>query len=808
LVEGHGSCGHLEVLRQEHALSNHVVRPSVALVAVMGSLAFTASAGAATLSVDDDGADCPAASYTSIQAAVDAAAPGDTVTVCAGDYAEGTGQVGTNALTITKSLTLKGAGADLVSISPKASSPASGRIMETTPDLRNGIGDIVAVVGGPTRPITVDISGVTVDGFTPERKPVAVEAGIVYLDGKGSITRSRVTNTVTSEGASAFDLPGGYRGPQPGVGIVQTSAARTAPGDGTRTLAIELTRVDRYNRYGILIDGAANDIPPLTPSGTINRGLISASQVVGRTQCVDYAATGNCSAAVVGPVTTGPLFGQDGIRVTAGARAQIADSQISQNLVNGTGAPTRETLGATPTPGTNNQNLPLGAGIRLVGAYMTTNPVSQGLPRSYNTSVTRSNIVDNGYGAVNLAADGVTPNTGTKNDTYGVSSNVFLAENNWWGLRIATPSDPNANPGPLISPTNNPIWPENPVNGTAIADGAGTTSSAVDVFPYRNGVQSDPDSGQFAVADAAMPIDDAAPTGVTIAAGASTVAPGGTVQLTATATDDFGIKRVRFSDGATVVGDVTKPAYAQSVVIPATAECGSTRSYTALATDSLGQSTRSAAAVVTVACAPTPPTTPAPPTVPAPAAPTVAFSAKPVTIKGSATVRLAVNAPAGVRRVDVRLGDRLVCSDVKAPYACTVKATGADVGAQALTATLVDQNGSSAVASTKVTVAKFAAKVRLAVTTKAVKGGKARRTVRGTLALPAGVTKAQGCRGTVTVTIKRSGRALLDQQVKVSKACTFTRSVVASRATQRFTVSARFGGTAVLKTASSSRRFS
>lgn len=798
------------------------MRPSVALVAVMGSLAFTASAGAATLAVDDDGADCPAAPYTSIQAAVDAAAPGDTVSVCAGDYAEGTGQVGTNALTITKDLTLKGAGADLVSITPKASSTASGRIMETVPDLRNGIGDVVAVVGGPTRPLTVHISGVTVDGFTADRKPVAVEAGVVYLDAKGSITRSRVTNTVTSEGASAFDLPGGYRGPQPGVGIVQTSAARTAPGDGTRTLAIELTRVDRYNRYGILIDGATNDTPPLTPSGAINRGVISASQVVGRTQCVDYAATGNCSAAVVGPVTTGPLFGQDGIRVTAGARAQIADSQISQNLVNGSGAPTRETLlipavppsssnpSGTPavpaTPGTNNQNLPLGAGIRLVGAFMTTPPVSEGLPRTYNTSVTRSNIVDNGYGAINVAADGTTPNTGTKNDTFRNVSNVFLAENNWWGLRIATPSDPNANPGPLVSPTSNPIWPENPVNGTSIADGTGTTSNAVDFFPYRNGVQSDPDSGQFAVADAAMPVDDAAPTGVTIAAGSATVAPGGTVDLTATATDDFGVKRVRFADGGTVLGDAIKPPYTRSVAIPADAACGSTRSYTALATDSLGQSTRSDAAVVTVACAPVPPTTPTPP--PAPGPPTIAFSSKPVTIKGSATVRLAVNAPAGVGKVEVRLGDRLVCTPTKAPYVCTVKATGADVGAQALTATVVDRNGSTAVASTRVTVAKFAAKLRLKVTKKAVKGGKARRTVRGTLVLPSGVTKAQGCRGTVTVTIKRSGRALLNQQVKVSKACTFSRSVTASRSKQRFTVSARYGGTAVLKTASSSRRFS
>jgi hypothetical protein len=107
-----------------------------------------------------------------------------------------------------------------------------------------------------------------------------------------------------------------------------------------------------------------------------------------------------------------------------------------------------------------------------------------------------------------------------------------------------------------------------------------------------------------------------------------------------------------------------------------------------------------------------------------------------------------------------------------------------------------------------VTVTKFTAELALKVSTKNVKGNKAKRTIRGTLELPTGVTKAQGCRGTVTVTIKRAGQSFANQQVKVSKACTITRSVTAARSKQRFTVSARYGGTSVLKTASSSRRFS
>ena len=85
-------------------------------------------------------------------------------------------------MTIAKSLTLKGAGADVVRISPRQSTPGGGQIATANPSLTDGAGDIISVTGTPTTPSTVHISGISVDG-----DGVYVEAGVVYRDAQGSI---------------------------------------------------------------------------------------------------------------------------------------------------------------------------------------------------------------------------------------------------------------------------------------------------------------------------------------------------------------------------------------------------------------------------------------------------------------------------------------------------------------------------------------------------------------------------------------------------------------------------------------------
>ena len=107
----------------------------------------------------------------------------------------------------------------------------------------------------------------------------------------------------------------------------------------------------------------------------------------------------------------------------------------------------------------------------------------------------KNNIVDNAYGVYNVQLDGTTANTAVP----------VNAVNNWWGLRTGTVALPTAGPAvwlDVVTPTTiNPPVPENPVNGTATADGPGTSSSSVDFYPCRNGPQGDPDSGQFVIVD-------------------------------------------------------------------------------------------------------------------------------------------------------------------------------------------------------------------------------------------------------------------------------------------------------------------
>ena len=215
-----------------------------------------------------------------------------------------------------------------------------GSILEATSDIRNGVGDIVAVVGTPTQPLTVNISGVTVDGYDPQGREVAVEAGILFLDAKGSIVRSRVTNVVTSEGDNAYTArrrlarPAARHRHRADLERAARPRGRRAQADH-RPHPRRQVQQDRHpDRRRAERRGAVHRRPARSTG---------ASSPPARSSAAPSASTTPAPAAApsVGLLTTGPLFGQDGLRVTSGSYATVDSSLISQNLVNGTGAPTR-----------------------------------------------------------------------------------------------------------------------------------------------------------------------------------------------------------------------------------------------------------------------------------------------------------------------------------------------------------------------------------------------------------------------------------------------------------------------------------
>ena len=772
------------------------------MLTVTGLLLIAPTAGAATVSVDDDGDECPAADFTSVQNAITAADPGDTVAICPGNYVEGSGAPGTNALTINKDLTLKGAGADDVTIKARRTSgnpnalPA-GQIAANSPDLRDNVGNILTIQGGTAAPVTVDISGITFDG-----NKVYVEGGILWLDAKGSLVRSRVTNTVVSEANNADSIPGGYRASNFGFGVAQATQAVSPPvGNAPRPLLIDRSRIDKYNKVGVWIDSATNDTPPLTPSGVINQATIAKSQIVGRNNCPDYVANGMCQNA--GPTTsgTGP-FGQDGLRVTSGSTAAMTDSIVTSNQVEGNNAPQPmlfsntgsacpPTPGALVNPGTaNNANLPLGAGIRLIDAGTST--------------FSRNNIVDNAYGLNNVQADGTT-----------AAASPVAAENNWWGLRYKCYVAPGANNGPAISPLTNPPIPENPVNGSptatdpdCVATNATTlpNSSAVDFCPFRNGTQGDPNTGQYLITDAPLPISDTPPT-IDLQADDTEYDRGDTVHLTADAGDDFGVKHVTFFNGLQQLSQDSDPPYADDFVIPNDAPCGS-RTFTAVAEDSRGQTVSDNVQVDVVG----PNSCEDPPD-----APTISLDSPPSSIPQSGVTVSAtptVDDSLTVDEVQFFLGTRMVCSDTTGPdYSCNVLANGDEVGTQTLRAVVADSAAQTAEDSESVDVEKFDPdKLSIEMDKQRLNDKKVQRTISGALDLPDRVEPEDGCdSGIVQLAVDRNNATLFpSSQVPLQDDCSYQLQfkIKEPKGSRRpnYDVSATFLGNQVLNQIGNSRR--
>jgi hypothetical protein len=99
-------------------------------------------------------------------------------------------------------------------------------------------------------------------------------------------------------------------------------------------------------------------------------------------------------------------------------------------------------------------------------------------------------------------------------------------------------------------------------------------------------------------------------------------------------------------------------------------------------------------------------------------------------------------------------------------------------------------------------VAGLPAKSKPPATARKLKRGRIRVTIKGTLRLPASVSRAQGCRGKLSVTLKRGRSKVGSGTLTIGSRCSFSRVLVLTRkrakGARRLTLTLRFPGNAAL----------
>jgi nitrous oxidase accessory protein NosD len=241
-----------------------------AVLSTLSSPAVHAQSGSATapLLVDDDKVECPTAAFTKIQAAIDAASPGETIRVCRGRYHE--------QLTIDKSITL--AVDNEVILSPTGMTANATGLTQSS--------QIAAGVLAKNAAFVM-ITGFRIDGSENginDSSPRLV--GVLFQDASGQIEHNAVRH---------FRLSSSLEGCQSGNAIeVETS-------DGAQSnVTILNNSADDYQKNGITANETGSSV-------TINRNV-----VVG-----------------LGP-TNGAA--QNGIQIGFGASGSVSNNNVSNHV--------------------------------------------------------------------------------------------------------------------------------------------------------------------------------------------------------------------------------------------------------------------------------------------------------------------------------------------------------------------------------------------------------------------------------------------------------------------------------------------
>jgi hypothetical protein len=156
----------------------------------------------------------------------------------------------------------------------------------------------------------------------------------------------------------------------------------------------------------------------------------------------------------------------------------------------------------------------------------------------------------------------------------------------------------------------------------------------------------------------------------------------------------------------------------------------------------------------------------------------------------------------GVTEVRFADDDGVICTDTARPYTCDYRPDGGDVGRQTIVAIAIDARGQTGTAFRTLSVGRFApARLSARFTPRRDRAAPYSFTASGRVSLPAGVSAAQGCDGTVAVVIARGRAALASRVLPVRGDCTYRgRLPLSSRAAVgALTGRVRFGGNGVLR---------
>lgn len=575
----------------------------VAAAMVCGGMAVPATASAAQLTVDDDRVQCPSAGYTSIAAAVGAAAAGDVVSVCDGVYREGSGGPGTNAITIYKPVTIRGAGAGRVFVIPNGG-PQKTLVPAGAANFRDVGGNIISVVD--TR---ADISGITVFGGG-----VAVDAGVNFHESNGSLVSVEVVDVIPAAGLGSTDG---------GIGVVVHNAPPDPPNPLPvpnptgllKSVTIRDSVVEGYNKAGIVVDATRPDGTPVDGAALPLRGAFAA--IVNNT--------------VTGAGTQGAIA-QDGIRFSGGSTGVIVENGVRDNHFqldrtasagvrfdqSSSTSQTRVNLNALQGNGTGLANAPrTGTTYRIdairnwwgsplgpsaADAPGRGDPVS-GTLAGGGTTPNRTESVDFGEfltvpapldvplnewrdGQPNVALDvaGDLELTSQASDDIGIRSVTFMNGDEVIGVDHQAPYAATWEPDEALEGTAQVVL--------AVAeDSRGQTSVAAKAVAIGNLPQPEPEPEPQPLQPTAA--EDAAPR-VTLSAPTR----GNAFTATAAANDDRGIASVAFFLGARQVCLATTAPYTCEVL--AGADDVGRQTLTAIVTDSAGQ-TATSMRTVTVA---------------------------------------------------------------------------------------------------------------------------------------------------------------------------------------------------------------